>query len=266
MKTIGIETVWLPLASLGKWDAPCQRDVTSLQHTIAENFNPSAFGVIHVMERDGQYLVIDGQNRTAGLKLMGCNGEYMVPCINHGAISDAEAAAIFKDVNTFKGLQAYNIFMSAWMRGEQDQCTIVDIVKNEGLAIGTGGQSSVISAVKALERIHRPHVKGEPDAEALHRTLHTIVSAWGRDRHALHGTIISGVGQVYLRDKARINDDEMVSKLARRTAGPQKLLGDARGLKSVVGGLVATCVADLVVQEYNRGRRASDRMLRPFRS
>jgi hypothetical protein len=266
VKTIGHETTWLPLSSLGKWNAACQRDVTSLQNTIAKNFDERAFGVLHVLRRKGKYMIIDGQNRAAALKILGYNGSHQVPCIDHGEITDAEAAAIFQDVNTFKGLQAYNIFMSAFMRGEADQYTIMEIVKNEGLTISPGGHSGAISAVRALERVHRPHPKGEPDAAALHRTLHTIVQAWGKDRHALHGAIISGVGQVYIRDKDRVNDDEMVSKLARRAGGPSKLIGDARGVHSLIGGSIPACIADLIIQEYNRGRRASDRMLKPFRA
>lgn len=266
MKTIGIETTLLPLSSLNKWNAPCQRDVTSLQESIAKNFDQRAFGVIHVFRRNGKLYILDGQNRTGALKLMNCNGGYQVPCIDHGAITDAEAAAIFQDVNTFKGLKAYNIFMSAWMRGEPDQRTIVEIVENEGLTIAPGGQDGSIQAVKALEWVHRPNPKGEPDAAALHRTLHTIVGAWGQDRRAMHGSIITGIGRVYLRDKDRVNDDEMVSKLARRAGGPSKLIGDARGLRDATFGSMPECVADKVVQEYNRGRRASDRMLKPFRA
>jgi len=266
MKTIGIETTWLPLSSLGKWNAPCQRDVTALQHAIANDFDERAFGVIHVLERKGKYLIIDGQNRVAALKIMRYNGSHEVPCIVHGEITDAEAAAIFQDVNTFKSLQAYNIFMSAYMRGEPDQYTIVEIVKNNGLTISPSGANGAISAVKSLERIHRPHPKSEPDAEALHRTLHTIVQAWGKDRHALHGGIILGIGQVYLRDKDRINDEEMVSHLALRAGGPQLLIGDARGARQLIGGTLTACVSELVVQTYNRGRRVKDRMLKPFRT
>lgn len=266
MKTIGHESTWLPLSSLGKWNAPCQRDLTDLQHDIAENFNEEAFGVIDVFKRNGKYLILNGQNRTAALKLRGCNGSHLVLCLDHGEISDKEAAAIFRDVNNFKNLKAYNIFMSAWMRGEQDQRTIMDIVKNEGLTITPGGQDGGVSAVKALERVHRPHRKGEPDAAALHRTIRTIVGAWGKDRRAVVGSIILGIGQVYIRDKDRINDDEMVSKLARRAGGPSKLIGDARGLRDAIGGSIPICLADKVIQEYNRGRRASDRMLKPFRA
>jgi hypothetical protein len=265
MKQIGMETTWLPLASLGKWNAPCQREETSLQQTIAKNYNENAFGVLHVLKRKGKHLIIDGQNRAGALRLMGYNGSHLVPCIDHGEINDADAAAIFKDVNTFKGLKAYNIFMSAYMRGEPDQVTIMEVVQNLGLKIAPG-HDGAISAVKALEKIHRPNPKGEPDAEALHRTLKTILGAWGKSRGSFHSCIIGGLGQVYLRDKARINDEEMVAHLARRAGGPAKLLGDARGVHSMIGGSVTACVADLIVKEYNHGRRASDRMLKPFRA
>lgn len=264
MKTIGIETVWLPLSALGKWNAPCQRDVTSLQHSIAKNFDPRAFGVIHVLKRKGKYLIIDGQNRVAALTIMGCNGSHAVPCIDHGEISDAEAAAIFKDVNTFKGLQAYNVFMAAYMRGEHDQVTIMEIVGSLGLTITTTG--SGIAAVQALEKVHRPSPKGESDPEALSRTLRTILGAWGKTRASFHAMIITGVGRVYLRDKARIDDGEMVDHLARRAGGPGKLLGDARGMHGMLGGTISTCISDLVVQEYNHGRRTPSRMLKPFRA
>jgi hypothetical protein len=266
VKTIGNETTWIALSSLDKWNAPCQREETSLQHTIAKNFDSRAFGVIHVLRRNGKYLVIDGQNRVAALKIMGYNGSHSVPCIDHGEISDNEAAAIFNEVNTFKGLKPYNIFMSAWMRGEQDQCTIMDIVRNEGLRVSPGGQNGTISAVKALERVLRPHPKGKSNAEALHRTLHTIVQAWGDGRDALQGSIISGLGAVYIRDKDRVNDEEMVAHLARRAGGPAKLIGDARGLREMLGGSIALCISHLIVQEYNRGRRSAQRQLKPFRS
>ncbi len=265
MKTIGIETVWLPLSSLGKWNAPCQREETSLQHKIAGHFDPAAFGVVHVLQRNGKYLIIDGQNRCAALRLMGCNGSYRVPCIDHGEITDAQAAVIFSEVNDFKGLKAYNQFMAKWMNGEQAQTTIMEIVKNLGLTIAPGGQTGAISAVNVLERIYRPSPKKDPGAEALHRTLETILKAWGRDRSGLHGTIIAGLGQVYLRDKTRIDDAEMIGHLARRPGGPAKLLGDARGMNGMLGGSVTLCVAELIVQEYNRGRRSAGRMLKPFR-
>ena len=266
MKTVGIETEWLPLSKLDKWNAPCQRDLTSLQHDIAKNYDARAFGVLHVLTRDGKYLIVDGQNRVSALKLMGYNGTYLVPCINHGEVDDSEAAAIFKAVNNFKGLQAYNLFMAAVLRGQRDQCTIVEIVQNLGMSISPAGSTGNISAVRALEKTHRPTAKGEPDAEALARTLKTIVSAWGMERSGgLHGTIIQGLGKVYLRDKARIDDDEMVAKLARRAGGAHKLLGDARGMRQVVGGNVVDCVAELVVREYNVNRRAASKKLKPFR-
>lgn len=266
MKAIGMDAVRLPLHALGRWNAACQRDLTSLQHEIAANYDERSFGVIHVMRRKGKYLVIDGQNRVAALKLMGCNGSHSVPCIDHGEITDVEAAAIFHGVNNFVGLKAMNIFMAAFMRGEPDQVAIVEIVNGVGLQIAEGINSGAVAAVKALERVYRPRKNADPDPEALRRTLQTIIGAWGDSREALNGTIIGGIGAVYLRDKDRVNDAEMVDHLARRAGGPAKIIGDARGMVAMFGGTVTVCVSELVVVEYNHGRRAASRMLRPFRA
>jgi len=263
---VGQASVWLPLNKLHKWEADCQRNLTNLQREIANNFRQDSLGVIHVMRRNGKYLVIDGQNRCAGMRLKGFNGTHLVPCIDHGTISDAEAAKVFRAVNNFKSLKPVNIFLAAYMGGDPDHIAIVDILSSEGLRVGEGSDNGVIRCVQALLWLHRPRKDRDPEAEALHRTIKSIVTAWGPTPAATNQCIVKGIGAIYLRDKDRINDEEMVAHLGPRPGGPAKLLGDARGLRDMLRGAVSDCVSELVVQEYNRGRRSADYMLKPFRS
>jgi len=254
------------LKQLEQWDAVCQRGETPMAQRIAEDFDPDKFRPIDIFHQDGTTYVVDGRQRTTGLRLMGSSDDFQVPCIDHGELSTKRAAEIFKGLNDFIRLRKFNTFMADYLEGKHDQCTIVEIVENLELRIVPGGQTGGIQAVDALEWVLRPTKRSEPDAEALRRTLQIIVAAWGPTKYALQGQIIRGIGRVVLRDKERLDDAYMARKLAGRDGGPAKLLADAHAEKKLLGGQVGTCVADQAILVYNHGRRARDRMLKPFRS
>lgn len=251
---------WLPLAELD-FDARVNRQVnTHRVEQIVKDFDPEAIGVLTVSERmngSRKYVVIDGQHRCAALVKMGW-ADQKVPCHVRGELSIAEEAGLFVKLNNTAKPKAYERFMKSVTAGDPEAMAIDKIVRSVGLKVSDQQVDGTLTAVQALEKIYRgDKFTGGESAHVLAGTLRLSTNAWGKTCGAVNANVIQGLALVLRKHGAQIDVDDLLKKLSPYSGGPTALLGRARGLRDLRGGTVPNCVAAIVVDVYNKGRRST---------
>lgn len=251
-------TEWLPIASL-ETDPAVNRPLSGPHvDRIAREFDPDYIGIIHVSERDGSRVILDGQHRVAAARQLGWLDQ-KIECKVYRGLTFAQEAALFVHLNDFRRPTFYQSFLKRISAGDGDAVTIDEIVRGIGLRIEDQRLDGCISCVRALERIYRGekfNVKSRQPI-VLRRTLLLAKDSWGLTVEAFQGDIIHGLGLVLLRYGSKIDEKHLRSKLAPVEGGPLGILGRARTLRSFRGGTVARAVGEVIVDLYNKGKSAN---------
>ncbi len=228
---------------------------------IAHEFDPDRVRVIVVSHRaDRKYYVIDGQHRIAALKLMGY-GDQLVDCavFDRTHMADAEVrredAKLFLALNRVLSQKPIESFLRKITAEEPIESAIGRIVTQCGLTIAPGGHAGAIASVAALTKIYTGAGTGRNTPEALTRTLETIIKAWGREAINFNGKILSGLGLVFIRYGKQLDHDALVKRLSMVTGGAAGLIGSAGTLYSIRHTDINKCMASVIVDVYNKGRR-----------
>jgi len=250
---------WLLIESL-RIDPEAQRDLRQFwvkQHVPI--FDADQLGYIVVsIRKDGHAYVIDGQHRVALLRAVGW-GDQKVACEVFSGLTQKQEASLFLSRNDRLAVRTFDKFRVRITAGEPTACDINRIVVSAGLSLAqTTSGAGRVSAVNALERIYRgAGIAGAKDgASVLVKTLRTIEQAWGRESSNFEGQVIEGLGLLLTRYGPKVEGNGLVGKLAKVGGGAAGLIGKARGMRDLRGGTVAYCIAGLVVERYNRGRRS----------
>ena len=232
-----------------------------------KDFHPEALGVPAVSLRpDGTFVVLDGQHRVALHRLAVPDDRLaMLECSIYEGLDLAQEAGLVVLLNDGRPLKAVNKFLARVTEGEPVALAIVAVAERCSFRIAANPGQDAITAVATLERVHRTDVKHSRGAppEVLERTLSTIAEAWAHEPGATHEAVIGGIGALYLMHGPAVDKNQMTRKLAAYEGGPAELAVNARGLREYRGGNVANCVAELVTDVYNKGRKA--RKLPQFR-
>lgn len=249
---------WVPLKKL-TIDERIQRPLNKVWvEREAERFNPDAFGTLIVSRRrDGRYVVIDGQHRSALYEHMGYVDQ-LLPCTVLTGLSFEQEARLFNVLNVQRRTVQYiDRFRNDVNAKEPVALAVRDICKEFNLTIGRGTQDRNIQAAAALVSVYQGNQRGSGrNPIALRRALMTLKAAWGDGWETWNGSIIEGVGLCFLRFDNKIDPAELATKLAKH-GSVAKLLGRARDWRAVHGRGIATAVAAVVTDLYNVGRRVS---------
>lgn len=220
-------------------------------------FDVDQLGYIVVNEReDGKLYVVDGQHRVELMRAVGWGDQRIHAEVFHG-LTQKEEAELFNARNDRRAVRKFDHFRISVTAGDQMSCDITRVVSECGLAISDQQTDGSISAVDKLEKIYNgagitSSREGRP---ALSRTLSVIKHAWGTSPAGFNGALIHGIGLVQLRYNGAIDQKALSTKLAPLKGGAPGLLGNARALREMTGRPVHHCVASLVVDIYNKGRR-----------
>lgn len=248
---------WIPIADV-EVDMDAQRPLGMAWVKAHEaDFDPEQIGYVVVNRRsNGKVYVIDGQHRLALLRQVGW-GDQQVQCEYFEGLTQAEEAELFLARNDRKAVQTFAKFRVAVTAKDETACDIDRIVRFQNLVVADQEKEGHIVAVKALSRVHGGagiNVKDGP--AALARTLKTIQKAWGRAPSSFNGKIIEGIGLMQLRYNGGIEQDALANKLAPFPGGAAGLLGKAKSLRELRGHPLHSCVASILVDVYNKGRRS----------
>lgn len=220
-------------------------------------FDPEQIGYIVVNERkDGKWYVIDGQHRVALIQAVWPNERQQVQCEAFIGLTVAQEAELFLARNDRINVRAYDKFRVAITAGEGVESDIYRIVLAQGLAISDQEREGTITAVKAIQHVHRGDGIAPKDGPAaLARTLKTVQRAWGRGPSSFNGHILRGIGLVQLRYNGKLDQEALAEKLGPTRGGAPGILGTAKQVQDMRSQPLHKCVAAVVVDIYNRGRR-----------
>lgn len=221
-------------------------------------FDVDSLGYIVVNKRpDGKLYVVDGQHRVALMREVGW-GDQKIHAECFEGLTQAGEARLFRVRNDRRNPQPYDRFKIAVTEGRPEESDIDRIVRAYGLVVSDQSRDGHVVAVDALIRVYRGAgiASQKEGAAALGKTLQLLIRAWGKQPSSVNGTVVHGVGMTVLRYNGLIDEAEMAKKLAPFPGGPSGLLGRARAQREIAGRPVHHCVASLVVEIYNRGRRS----------
>lgn len=242
----------IPAGSL-KVDPRVQRTLVGARvNRMVQEINLDGLGTLAVSRRaDGDY-IIDGQHRHAAL-MAADFGDWECDCKVHHGLSLAQEAGLFRVLNQTKVVGVFDDFTKGVIEGDPECVAINTIVSEAGLRVAHLPSAGCVAAVRKLRDLYAKN----GGAQALVATLAVITQAWGQDRDGLDGRVITGIGTVLLRYGGEVELGVLARKLAKRHGGPLVLIGDARGLSDLRGGTVSRAMAEIIVGEYNRGRRSN---------
>lgn len=222
------------------------------------SFDVDQLGYIVVNKRpNGKHYVIDGQHRVELMRAVGW-GDQKIHAECFDGLTQAQEAELFIARNDRRAVTTYDRFRIRVTAGEADAVAIDKIVRDHGMTIANQAKDGTIVAVVSLEKVYRgAGIASEKDGpQALRNTLKTLVQAWGKNSGSISGDVILGIGLVQLRYNGKIDQSDLVKKLAPFPGGAPGLVGKGKAARDISGRPLAHCVASIVVDQYNRSKRS----------
>ncbi len=234
-----------------------QRDglIRSKLQSMERSLDLDAIGTIHAVEYaihgETALWVIDGQHRVVALLNAGM-GEWEVRVEVHvGVTTDARASDLFLKLNNRSAAAPFEKFRNEVQAKYAAALNIVDIAARYGLTISPSASDGHLTCVVTLQSMYALN-----GGVALDQALSLITSAWGTTPSALEGKLVEGVARVFAKYGSAVDVPSLRKKLAKVPAGPSGILGRARGMRDTYGRPIGRCVADIVVDLHDRGRRS----------
>lgn len=203
-------------------DPSYQRGLVPKHKKIAAEFDPSAFGVPLVGQReDGSLWVVDGQQRIAAL---GIRQVKTVRCDVFRSKGPEHEAEVFKLVNANRtNLKPLELFKAKLAGHDEEAWEIKRLVEGAGLKIGITHHRAgkpddwkIIMAVNSLINVLRRHGR-----ECLIKTLYVCRECWPGDTGALNNDMLMGVSLFLKNRELDVDEDHLFPRF--RTVQPSKI-------------------------------------------
>jgi len=223
---------------------------------IAANFDPDAFGVIHVvLRKDGTFWIIDGQHRVEAVRSLGESWKNTsVPALVYSDLSLKDEAWLFMHLNDAVSVHPFDKFKAARESGDPTACAIANISEGAGFPIN-GKKTDCITCVVALRKVYGGMKWTGP--ATLRKTLDVLAKAWGTEKPYPSGEIVVGLGMFLGRYGQGLDTDRLVHQLAQVPSGGYGLVGKARTLNGSLRGAMSVAVFECLRREYNKGLRTN---------
>ena len=194
--------------------------------------------------------LIDGAHRLSALLATG-NGDLLVPVMEATVQGDARESDLFLKLNDRTLYQPIERFRNAVQARRFPEINIYTILRHHGWHVANVATEGALQCPEALISAYRLD-----DGKSLAEALDLLTETWGYARRSGEGHVIMGLALVCKRYGPKAFDRHALGrKLAKYPGGAAGLVGAARGLRSIRNNTsVAKCVAELVVDEYNKGR------------
>lgn len=238
-----------------RFDEAYQRKIVPARvRALRSRLDLDGLGVISVsLRKDGQHYVIDGQHRVRALLDEGL-GEWKVKANVYSDLKEQEEAALFLTLNNTRVVAPIDRFRAGVTAHDPDCLGVLAICQRAGLKVDGQAYEGHLTCVQTALRIYRTTSTGK-QGDLLRRTLDLALKSWGATTASVEGKVLDGLALVLNAYGDELEVSALEKKLAKVPGGPAGLLGMAKGLKEHRGGTLARCVAVIVVDLYNRGRR-----------
>lgn len=221
---------------------------------IIDSLDLDAIGTLHAVRyRINDVLafwVIDGQHRLEALMHHGLGDWEVTVQVHMDVKNDARAHEVFLRLNKRAPVSPYYTFRSELGAGHPVAVGAAQVVDKHGLKIAPYNSDGTITCVNTLKTVY-----ARDEGRALDKALSTAIAAWGPTSSAVEGKLIEGLGVVFGYYNGEVDQPALVKKLAKYPGGASGLLGNAKALKQVRAKSLSRCVAEAVIEAYNKGRR-----------
>lgn len=224
-----------------------------LSHLV-KNLDLDAIGVLHGAEYSingiTKIWIIDGQHRLMALMEEDLGDWEVEVKIHLDCKTDERAAELFLLLNNRAKVSPYDEFLNEIKANKADAIVINRTARELGLEISRSKGDHRLSCISVLKTLYQ-HDHGR----SLRDTISIVTRAWGTESAALEGKIIEGVGMVVARYRTAIEFEALIQKLSSYPGRAAAFLGDAKALSSMRRISLAKCVAEKVIETYNKQRR-----------
>jgi len=240
-------------------DRRVQRDGLNLNKVekMLREWIEEAVGIVTVSHRaSGAHVIIDGQHRwEVKRRLTDNNGEIL--CRVFEGLTLQQEARMFLALNTTSQPSLLEKFKVRLTSEEPAAVEIDALVKAYEWKVTSTPGNSNINAIGALERVYNLSLRKEMEPNLVHLVIMAVTRAWGHDKDAVQAAMLDGLGNVFAHYGDRINFDVLVHALKGVKGGPGTLHTEASQYAKLRKGTVASAVSELVVNQYNKGRRTT---------
>jgi hypothetical protein len=227
-------------------------------NAIEKDFDEDALGVLTISHRINpeEWIILDGQHRRKAA-LLRHGGTYLVPCHVYEDLTLKEEADLFLKLNYTTKPKVIDKFPIRVTRGDKAAIEIKEMLRQYGWTISNTPGDGVVNAIAAVERIYDLSEKVEAEPNLVQATILVVSRAWGIDRYGVQGAVFEGLGRLLAEHGSRIELDRLIDKLKSWPNGAYGLHNQATAFAKLRRGKVTMAVAELVTDEYNKGRRSN---------
>lgn len=217
-------------------------------------FDPASLNVIVLSFRDDNtFVILDGQNRVELARRVLRDEEFEMDCLVHSGLSIAEEAQLFQTTNDSRRVTPLYAWRARITAGDPVAIDITNVLAEYGWSVTHNKNRGNISAIVACERIYKT---GKVGPVVFRQLIGLITGAWDRDPDSTTAPMLTGLGQLLLRDYGAIDIKRMADKLPR-CGTPLQLV--ARGKEQVTGNTTADGISQIILATYNKGTKANRR-------
>lgn len=238
----------LPFGSLKINERAQRRLIPSFVRKLTDGWALGKVGVITVSIRDGVAYVVDGQHRVRAALTLGLH-DTKVKCHVYRDLNPKQEAELFLSLNDSKTVSAYDRFAIGLVAGDPLCVDVRDTLAKYGLRISDQAGEGAVMCVEA--------VLGLASRGTLDETCMVLVGAWGVRASAFERCIVGGLGTVLRHYNGELDRKSLITNLSGYRGGPAALRGDARGFADYKPMTITRAAAELIVDTYNKGRRAN---------
>ena len=230
-----------------------QRNLSQMHIDRAvENFDLCQINPVKVSRRDGINYVFNGQHTIEIIAQKSGSRETPVWCMIYDDLNYEQEADIFANQQKYvKSLVPMEVFKANIEAGNEEQITILKLVRSYGLEISATHAPGNICAVSALESIYRKH-----GIHVLDRVLRLCIATWEGDTNSFSANMLNGLTKIVTTYDGLL--DEMVFK---HKLGAVSIRQIARTAKERRAGSLG--YAEAMVLEYN-GRKQTSKFRLPL--
>jgi hypothetical protein len=232
-----------------------QRQFLPHRHNhLVKEMDLDAIGVLHAAQYPingiTQIWIIDGQHRLSALMEHDFGDLEVEVKIHLDCQDDARAAELFLMLNDRAKVSPYDSFLNEIKANKADAIVINRIARELGLEIARSKGDHRLACISVMKTLYQ-----EDHGRSLKDTIMIITRAWGTEGAALEGKLIEGIGLVVSRYRTAIEYEALIGKLSSYPGRAAAFLGDAKALSGMRRIPLAKCVAEKVIETYNKQRR-----------
>lgn len=244
--------------------------IQSHVQNIADNFDPKQLQPIVVSHRNGCYYILDGEHRTAAVRIK-FGKEHLMNCMVIEGLTEQEEAKLFIDLNkNRKPLKAVDEAKGRYNSGDkvirdlykicEKNHVLLDIKVETAKKAENVSEDAYIGTIKCVRGIERVYKNLGYDYDKMSRIIKLLGSTWADDKDTFQEPMIKMMALLVETYGDEISDKVFVSKLsASSETTPDKIMSEAKTAVKFTHEKVELEMTKNVINHYNKTEKGGKR-------